>query len=104
MEIRSIEIWSAAKVLGATYALIGLIVGVLSTIAVLIGGGGNEGYMAAGGVVGTFLIIIVYGIGGFDRRRSHRGLLQYSRQRGRGHKDPDALALTTKPRKNPEES
>ena len=64
MEIRSIEIWSAAKVLGATYALIGLIVGVLSTIAVLIGGGGNQGYMAAGGVVGTFLIIIVYGIGG----------------------------------------
>ncbi len=64
MEIRSIEIWSAAKVLGATYALIGLIVGVLSTIAVLIGGGGNEGYMAAGSVVGTFLIIIVYGIGG----------------------------------------
>jgi len=66
LEIRSIEVWSAAKVLGTTYALIGLIIGVLSTIGALASDTGvGEGALTAGGVVGTIIIIIFYALAGF---------------------------------------
>jgi hypothetical protein len=57
VETRSIDVLSAAKVLGTTYALVGLIIGVLSTLGALA--------MTAGGVLGTIIIIIVYAIAGF---------------------------------------
>ena len=64
MEIRSIDVLSAAKVLGTTYALVGLIVGVLSTIGALASDTGvGEGAMTAGGVIGTIIIIIFYALG-----------------------------------------
>lgn len=66
MEIRSIDVGSAAKVLGTTYALIGLIIGILSTIGALASDTGvGAGAMTAGGLFGTLIIIIVYAIGGF---------------------------------------
>ena len=66
MEIRSIDVLSAAKVLGTTYALVGLIIGVLSTLGALASDTGvGEGAMTAGGVLGTIIIIIVYAIAGF---------------------------------------
>ena len=66
MEIRSIDVWSAAKVLGTTYALIGLIVGVLTTLGALASDTGvGAGAMTAGGVFSTILIIIFYALGGF---------------------------------------
>lgn len=66
MEIRSIDVWSAARVLGTTYALIGLIIGVLSTLGALASDTGvGEGAMTAGGVLGTIIIIVVYAVAGF---------------------------------------
>jgi hypothetical protein len=66
LEIRSIEVWSAAKVLGTTYALIGLIIGILSTLGALASDTGvGAGAMTAGGVFSTIIIIIVYAIAGF---------------------------------------
>lgn len=66
MEIRSIDVVSAAKVLGTTYAIIGAIIGILSTIGALASDTGvGEGTLAAGGVVAIIILIIVYAIAGF---------------------------------------
>jgi hypothetical protein len=53
-------------VLGTTYALIGLIIGIFSTLGALANDTGvGEGAMTAGGVFGTIILIIVYAIAGF---------------------------------------
>ncbi len=65
MEIRSVEIWSATKVLGTLYALIAVVVGILSTIAAVITNQ-DVGLIAGlgGGLIGTVLLLIVWAIGG----------------------------------------
>ena len=57
---------SAAKVLVTTYAIIGAIIGILSTIGALASDTGvGEGTLAAGGVVAIIILNIVYAIAGF---------------------------------------
>ena len=74
MEIKKVGAWSAAKVMGATYALIGLIFGIFVALAALLGvlgaaansGGLAEaiGFGIGGGLIGIVVLPIFYGIMG----------------------------------------
>ena len=75
MEVKKVGAWSAAKVMGATYALIGLIFGIFVAVAALLGvlgaaaansGGLAEaiGFGIGGGLIGIVVLPIFYGIVG----------------------------------------
>lgn len=69
MVVKRIGIFSLGKVLGALYALLGLISGTLFTLATLAGAravGDEGGALAAAFGVGAIIILpIAYGIAGF---------------------------------------
>ena len=75
MEVKKVGAWSAAKVMGATHALIGLIFGIFVAVAALLGvlgaaaansGGLAEaiGFGIGGGLIGIVVLPIFYGIVG----------------------------------------
>ncbi len=75
MEVKRVGAWSAAKVMGATYALLGLIFGIFVALAALLGvlgaaaansGGLAEavGFGIGGGLIGIVVLPIFYGIMG----------------------------------------
>jgi hypothetical protein len=75
MEIKKVGAWSVAKVMGVTYALIGLIFGIFVALAALLGvlgaatsdsGGLAEaiGFGIGGGLIGIVVLPIFYGIMG----------------------------------------
>ncbi len=75
MEVKRVGAWSAAKVFGATYALIGLIFGIFVALAALLGvlgavaadsGGLAEaiGFGIGGSLIGVIVLPISYGIMG----------------------------------------
>jgi len=73
MTIRRIDVFSCAKVVGALYALFGLIAGVIFAafimLAALVGASQGGPEFIAGGVVGglfmAILMPVMYGIAGF---------------------------------------
>lgn len=73
--IKSIDVLSAGKMLGALYAILGVLIGAMFTLLALVGaavGGGQGGPAAQGGAValifgaGAVIIVpLVYGVMGF---------------------------------------
>jgi len=68
MSIRKMDVLSVAKMLGALYAMIGLVVSLFMGAAMILGGIGGGIGLAEGlvGSIGTIIVIpLMYGIGGF---------------------------------------
>lgn len=61
-EITGLGILTVGKVLGATYALLGVILGAIFTLVALAGGGGGNALFGLGAII---FVPLVYGVGGF---------------------------------------
>lgn len=64
--IKRIDVFSAGKMMGIMYALLGLIFSAFMVIAGVIGAAGGAGAAEVGGMLGMGIFMpIAYGIGGF---------------------------------------